>query len=36
MISERVYKQTANEIIDLFEKFGDEDYDGDPFLKHRT
>ena len=30
MISERVYKQTANEIIDLFEKFGDEDYDGEP------
>ena len=30
MISERVYKQTVNEIIDLFEKFGDEDYDGEP------
>jgi predicted HD phosphohydrolase len=30
MTSERVYKQTANEIIDLFEKFGDEDYDGEP------
>jgi phosphonate degradation associated HDIG domain protein len=30
MNSERFYKQTANEIIDLFEKFGDEDYDGEP------
>lgn len=30
MNSERVYKQTANEIIELYEKFGDEDYDGEP------
>ena len=30
MNSERAYKQTANEIMDLYEKFGDEDYDGEP------
>ena len=27
---ERTYKQTANEIMDLYEKYGDEDYDGEP------
>lgn len=27
---ERMYKQTANEIIDLYKQFGDEDYDGEP------
>ena len=27
---ERAYKQTANEILELYEKFGDEDYDGEP------
>jgi len=27
---ERAYKQTASEIMDLFEKYGDEDYDGEP------
>lgn len=30
MNAERVYKQTANEILDLYERFGDEDYDGEP------
>ncbi len=30
MNSERAYKQTANEIMDLYERFGDEDYDGEP------
>lgn len=30
MNSERMYNQTTNEIIELFEKFGDEDYDGEP------
>lgn len=30
MNPERAYKQTANEIIQLFEKYGDEDYDGEP------
>jgi len=28
--SERAHKQTASEIIDLYERFGDEDYDGEP------
>ena len=27
---ERAYKQTANEVLELYEKFGDEDYDGEP------
>ncbi|HVX26788.1 MAG TPA: HD domain-containing protein [Parafilimonas sp.] len=27
---ERTYKQTANEIMELYEKYGDEDYDGEP------
>ena len=27
---EREYKQTVNEIMDLYEKFGDENYDGEP------
>ncbi len=27
---ERIYKQTASEIMDLYERFGDEDYDGEP------
>ncbi|MFT4155102.1 HD domain-containing protein [Parafilimonas sp.] len=30
MNPERAYKQTANEIMELFEKFGNEDYDGEP------
>ena len=30
MASERIYKQTAAEIIQLYEKYGDEDYDGEP------
>ena len=30
MNSKRVYKQTVNEIIELYEKYGDEDYDGEP------
>ena len=30
MNAERAYKQTANEILDLYERFGDEDYDGEP------
>ncbi len=30
MNTERISKQTANEIIELFEKYGDEDYDGEP------
>lgn len=33
MNSERAYKQTANEIMDLYEKFGDEDYDGEPVFQ---
>jgi phosphonate degradation associated HDIG domain protein len=27
---ERTYKQTATEIMSLYERFGDEDYDGEP------
>jgi phosphonate degradation associated HDIG domain protein len=27
---ERSYKQITNEIMDLYEKYGDEDYDGEP------
>jgi 2-amino-1-hydroxyethylphosphonate dioxygenase (glycine-forming) len=30
MNTERTYKQTATEIMDLYEQFGDEDYDGEP------
>jgi len=30
MNTEGAYKQTTNEIMDLFEKYGDEDYDGEP------
>lgn len=30
MNSERIHKQTANEIMELYEKYGDEDYDGEP------
>ena len=30
MNTERVYKQTTNEIMELYEKYGDEDYDGEP------
>ena len=30
MNTERIYKDTTNEIMDLYEKFGDEDYDGEP------
>ncbi len=30
MNSERASKQTVNEIMDLYEKYGDEDYDGEP------
>lgn len=30
MNPERQYKQTASEIMDLFENYGDEDYDGEP------
>lgn len=30
MNSERAYKQTANEIMSLYEQYGDEDYDGEP------
>ncbi|MEP6684378.1 MAG: HD domain-containing protein [Parafilimonas sp.] len=30
MNSERQYKQTANEIMELFENYGNEDYDGEP------
>ena len=30
MNTERAYKQTANDIIELYERFGDEDYDGEP------
>ena len=30
MNPERAYKQTVNEIMSLYEKFGDEDYDGEP------
>ena len=27
---ERSYKQITNEIMELYEKYGDEDYDGEP------